>query len=78
MAINVTLYKNLSFDPATELVPVALVAQSPFVLIVNPSLPVKHVRSSSPTPRQKPGKLTFGSGGPGAPHHLFAELFKPA
>ena len=36
MAVNVTLYKNLSYDPAADFVPLALVAQTPFVLVVNP------------------------------------------
>jgi tripartite-type tricarboxylate transporter receptor subunit TctC len=76
MAINVSLYKNLSFDPTAELVPLALVAQSPFVLIVNPSLPVKTVPELIAYAKDKQGKLTFGSAGPGSPHHLFAELFK--
>ena len=76
MAINVSLYKNLSFDPTTELVPLALVAQSPFVLIVNPSMPVKTVLEFIAYAKEKQGKLTFGSAGPGSPHHLFAELFK--
>jgi tripartite-type tricarboxylate transporter receptor subunit TctC len=76
MAINVSLYKNLSFDPITELVPLALVAQSPFVLIVNPSMPVKTVPEFIAYAKEKQGKLTFGSAGPGSPHHLFAELFK--
>jgi tripartite-type tricarboxylate transporter receptor subunit TctC len=76
MAINVSLYKNLSFDPTTELVPLALVAQSPFVLIVNPSMPVKTVPEFIAYAKEKQGKLTFGSAGPGSPHHLFAELFK--
>jgi tripartite-type tricarboxylate transporter receptor subunit TctC len=76
MAINVSLYKSLSFDPTTELVPLALVAQSPFVLIVNPALPVKTVPEFIAYAKEKQGKLTFGSAGPGSPHHLFAELFK--
>src|SRR5882757_6126750 len=76
MAINVSLYKNLSFDPTTELIPLALVAQSPFVLIVNPSMPVKTVPEFIAYAKDKQGKLTFGSAGPGSPHHLFAELFK--
>src|SRR5947208_9522458 len=67
MAINVTLYKNLSFDPTTELVPLALVAQSPFVLIVNPSMPVTNVKEFIAYAKQKQGNMTFGSGGPGAP-----------
>jgi tripartite-type tricarboxylate transporter receptor subunit TctC len=76
MAINVSLYKNLPFDPTADLVPLALVAQSPFVLIVNPSLPVKTVPELVAYAKDRQGKLSFGSAGPGSPHHLFGELFK--
>lgn len=76
MAINVTLHKNLPFDPAADFVPLAPVAQSPFVLIVNPALPVRNVTELIALAKEKPGKLTFGSAGPGSPHHLFAELLK--
>jgi tripartite-type tricarboxylate transporter receptor subunit TctC len=76
MAINVTLHKNLPFDPATDFVPLALVAQSPFVLIVNPALPVRSVQQLVALAKERAGKLSFGSAGPGSPHHLFAELFK--
>jgi tripartite-type tricarboxylate transporter receptor subunit TctC len=75
MAINVSLYKNLSFDPTTDFMPLAMVAQSPFVLIVKPSLPVKSVQDLIALAKEKPGQLSFGSAGPGSPHHLFAELF---
>jgi tripartite-type tricarboxylate transporter receptor subunit TctC len=75
MAINVSLYKNLSFNPTTDFIPVAMVAQSPFVLIVNPSMPVKSVSEFIAYAKERPGKLSFGSAGPGSPHHLFAELF---
>jgi tripartite-type tricarboxylate transporter receptor subunit TctC len=75
MAINATLYKNLPFDPTSDFVPVAMVAQSPFVLIVKPSLPVKTVPEFIAYAKERPGQLSFGSGGPGSPHHLFAELF---
>ena len=75
MAINVTVYKALPYDPATDLIPLAMVAQSPFILIVNPELPVKSVKELIAYGRANPGKLSYGSGGPGAPHHLYAELF---
>jgi tripartite-type tricarboxylate transporter receptor subunit TctC len=75
MAINASLYKNLSFDPTTDFVPLAMVAQSPFVLIVKPSLPVKSVAELIALAKEKPGQLSYGSAGPGSPHHLFAELF---
>jgi len=75
MAINATLFKSLPFDPTSDLVPVAMVAQSPFVLIVKPSLPVKTVQELIAYAKERPGQLSFGSAGPGSPHHLFAELF---
>jgi tripartite-type tricarboxylate transporter receptor subunit TctC len=76
MAFSPTIYKNLPFDPAADFIPLALVAQVPFVLVVNPSLPVHSVADLIKLAKEKPGQLSFGSGGPGTSHHLFAELFK--
>src|SRR4051794_19750713 len=76
MAINATLHKNLPYNPAIDLTPVGLVAESPFALIVHPSLPVTTVAELIKLAKEKPGELSFGSGGPGAPHHLFMELLK--
>ncbi|HTS40627.1 MAG TPA: tripartite tricarboxylate transporter substrate binding protein [Xanthobacteraceae bacterium] len=76
MAINVTLHKNLGYDPAADFVPLVLIAQAPFILIVHPSLPVKSVQELVNYAKANPGKLSYGSGGPGAPHHLYAELLK--
>ena len=74
MAINASLYKNLPFDPTADFVPLALVAQSPFVLIAKSALPVNSVMDLIALAKEKPGQLSFGSAGPGSPHHLFAEL----
>jgi tripartite-type tricarboxylate transporter receptor subunit TctC len=76
MAINVSLYKNLPYDPAVDLVPLAAVAQSPFVLVVNPALPVHSVQELVALAKARHGELSFASAGPGSPHHLFAELLK--
>ena len=76
MAVNVSLYKSLPYDPVTDFVPLALLAQTPFVLIVNQDLPVKSVPELIAYAKANPGKLTFASVGPGVPHHLFMELFK--
>jgi tripartite-type tricarboxylate transporter receptor subunit TctC len=76
MAINVMVHKSLPYDPAADFVPLAMVAQAPFVLVVNPSLPVRSVKELIAFAKQKQGQLSYGSGGPGAPHHLYAELFK--
>src|SRR5262245_62487997 len=76
MAAAVTIYKNLPYDPATDFVPLALAAQTPFALIVNPSLPIHTVAELIRLAKEKPGYYSYGSAGPGTPHHLFAELFK--
>jgi tripartite-type tricarboxylate transporter receptor subunit TctC len=76
LSINVTLYKKLPYDPATELVPVALLSSLPFVLVSNPTLPIASVGDLVKFAREKPGQLNYGSGGPGAANHLFFELLK--
>jgi tripartite-type tricarboxylate transporter receptor subunit TctC len=76
MAVNVTLYKNLSYDPTADFIPLALVAQTPFVLAVNPDLPVKSVRELIQYVKDRPRQLSYATAGPGVPHHLYAELLK--
>jgi tripartite-type tricarboxylate transporter receptor subunit TctC len=76
LATNVTLFKHLPYDPVTELMPIALHAYSPWVLVVNPSLPVHSAGEFVKLAKSKPGELTFGSGGPGSAHHLFGEMLK--
>jgi tripartite-type tricarboxylate transporter receptor subunit TctC len=76
MAVNVALYKNLPYEPLTDFVPLALLGQTPFVLIVHPDLPVKSVAELIAYSKANPGKLTFASVGPGVPHHLYMEMLK--
>jgi tripartite-type tricarboxylate transporter receptor subunit TctC len=76
MAINVTVHKKLPYDPATDFVPLAMVAYAPFLLLVNPALPVHSVKELIAYAKANPGTLSYGSGGVGAPHHLYMELFK--
>jgi tripartite-type tricarboxylate transporter receptor subunit TctC len=76
MAINVTLYKKLPYDPATDFIPLAGLARVPFVLIVNPSLPVHSLLELIAYAKERPGQLSFASVGPGVPHHLYAELHR--
>ncbi|MBX9845067.1 MAG: tripartite tricarboxylate transporter substrate binding protein [Xanthobacteraceae bacterium] len=73
LAMNGAIFKSLPYDPAKDLVPVALVAAVPFVLLVNADLPVRSVADLVKLAKEKP--LSYGSGGPGAFHHLNAELF---
>jgi len=74
MAIAVTLAKKLPYDPTRDLVPVALLTASPFVLTVSAASPVKSVADLIALARSKPGELNYGSAGPGSMHHLSTEL----
>jgi tripartite-type tricarboxylate transporter receptor subunit TctC len=76
MAVAITIYKALSYDPVADFVPLALIAQTPFVLVVNPSLPAHSIEELIRLAKEKPGELSFGSAGSGTPHHVYAELFK--
>jgi tripartite-type tricarboxylate transporter receptor subunit TctC len=76
LAINVTVHKTLPYDPAKDFMPLAMVASAPFLLLVNPSLPVHSVKELIAYAKANPGQLSYGSGGVGAPHHLYMELFK--
>jgi tripartite-type tricarboxylate transporter receptor subunit TctC len=71
--INPSIYRKLPFDPQRDLVPVSLIASSPFILLVHPSLPVKTARELIALAKTRP--LTFGSGGIGSSGHLAAEYF---
>ena len=74
MAINVSVFKKLSYQPLVELTPVALIANSPFVLVVNNELPVKTVADLVELAKKRPGELTYASSGPGSAHHLDMQL----
>ena len=74
-AINPTLYGKVPYDPVKDFAPVALVAQVPNILVVNPSVPARSVRELIELARARPGYLNFGSGSTGSTGHLAGELF---
>jgi tripartite-type tricarboxylate transporter receptor subunit TctC len=76
MAVNPTLYKKLAYDPVKDFAPIAMLAHLPFILLVNPALPVNSVADLVQYAKERPGQLSFGSGGVGASHHLYGEMFK--
>jgi tripartite-type tricarboxylate transporter receptor subunit TctC len=78
MAMNPTIFKQLSYEPLKTLLPVSLIAGTPFVLTVNPALPVHSVADLVALAKKRAADghpLTYGSGGVGAFHHLCAALF---
>jgi tripartite-type tricarboxylate transporter receptor subunit TctC len=76
LAINKYLYKEMSFDPERDLVPVSYTSLITNILVVNPQVPAKTVSELVALARAKPGSLTFASSGAGSSTHLSAELFK--
>lgn len=71
-----SMYKGLKYDPATELVPVVLVAESAGVLIVHPSVTVRTVGEFIALAKAQPGKLAYASAGNGSAIHMATELFR--
>jgi tripartite-type tricarboxylate transporter receptor subunit TctC len=73
-AINPSLRK-LPYDAERDFSPVGLIGVSPYVMLVNPSLPVKTVKEMIALARKKPGAIDYGSGGIGTPGHLAGAVF---
>jgi tripartite-type tricarboxylate transporter receptor subunit TctC len=76
LTINVTLYKQLPYDPIKDFVPIALISNVPFVLVINPSLPAKSVADFVAYAKARPGQLSYASPGTGTLGHLAAEHLK--
>ncbi len=76
LAVNVSLYPKLSYDPVRDFAPVSMVALVPNVLVVHPALPVKNVTELIAYAKANPGKLNYSSGGNGSAAHLAVEYFK--
>ncbi|MFV0680902.1 Bug family tripartite tricarboxylate transporter substrate binding protein [Ottowia sp.] len=75
LSINPTLYKNLKYDVRKNFTPVAHIANSPTVLVINQALPVQSVQDLMALAKSKPNALNYGSGGKGTSVHLAGELF---
>lgn len=76
IAIAPSLYANLNWDPVKDLAPVVLVASTPNILVVHPSVAASSVQELVALAKSKPGQLNYASGGNGATNHLAGELFK--
>jgi tripartite-type tricarboxylate transporter receptor subunit TctC len=72
---NPAVYARLPYDPLEDFEPISLIAESPFVLLVHPSLPVRSIKELIAFARKRPGQLTYGSSGIGSSSHLGFELF---
>ena len=76
IAVNPAIYSKLGYDPVNDLAPVAMVASTPMVVIVSPSLAVKSIGELISLARAKPGEINVASAGNGSFTHLAAELFR--
>jgi len=74
-AINVSLFKKIPFDPVKDFAPISLVALTPNLLVVHPSVPVKNVKDLIVLAKAKPGMFNYASAGIGSSSHLAGALF---
>ncbi len=69
-------FRKLPFDPLTSFTPITGVSKLPFVLLVNPALPVNTLNDLIKMAKAKPGSMTYSTSGQGSMHHISGELFK--
>jgi tripartite-type tricarboxylate transporter receptor subunit TctC len=75
-AINAALYSNLNFDFIRDIAPVICSARLGYVIVVHPSVPAATVPEFIAYAKANPGKINYGSAGPGTPQNIACELFK--
>ncbi|QNP58631.1 tripartite tricarboxylate transporter substrate binding protein [Paenacidovorax monticola] len=76
MAVNQTLYKKVSFDPAKDLVGISLIAKVPLIFLATPSSGITSMRQLIDQARAAPGRLNYASAGIGGTQHLSGEMMK--
>jgi tripartite-type tricarboxylate transporter receptor subunit TctC len=72
------LYKSVPYDTLKDFAPIMQFASGPYVLVVNPQLPVNSVQELIAAAKAQPGKIDYASSGNGSAQHLVAELFNSA
>jgi tripartite-type tricarboxylate transporter receptor subunit TctC len=75
-AINAALYSNLNFDFIKDIAPVICAAKLAYVVVVHPSVPAQTLPEFIAYAKANPGKINYGSAGPGTPQNIACELFK--
>jgi tripartite-type tricarboxylate transporter receptor subunit TctC len=76
LATTQALYKKVPYDPVRDFAPVVLMTETPYIVVVHPSLPVKTVAELIQLAKVRPGQLNYASSGSGSTPHLAGELFK--
>ena len=78
IATDPTLKKSAPYDVQRDLTPITLAVTGPYLVVVNPSLPVHNITELIVYAKANPGKLNYGSAGQGSSGHIIGELFKKA
>lgn len=76
VALNVAVYSKMPYNPERDFAPVTLVAVSPLVLAVHPSLPARNVKEFIALAKKQPGEIGYATAGTGSPHHIAGEWTK--
>ena len=76
MAVNPSLFAKLSYDPIRDFTPVGMLAEFPFVVVVNKDFPAHSIKDLIEMAKAKPGEINFASGGNGTGQHLSTVLFE--
>ena len=77
-SINPSLYKKMPYDPDKAFVPVSMIAELPYFLLVTPSLKANNVKEFIAFAKANPGAVTYASSGSGSGPHLAGEMFEKA
>ena len=75
-SIEAPLYANLSFDFLRDIAAVSSIGRTPFVVVINPSVPAENLSEFIAYAKANSGRINFGSPGVGSANHVFVELFK--
>jgi tripartite-type tricarboxylate transporter receptor subunit TctC len=76
LAVNPSLFRKLPYDPVKDFVPITLMANGPYLMVVHPSLPAKSVKEFIALARKHPGQIVYASSGNGSGGHLAAVLLE--
>ncbi len=78
LAINPAYFSKVGYDTLRDFTPISLAVRQPSIIAAHPSLPVRNVRELVAMAKRQPGKLSYGSAGPGTSNHLIGELLNDA
>jgi len=76
MAVNPSLFAHLPYDPIKDFVPVGMLAQFPFAIVVSKNFPAQSIKELIAQAKARPGEINYASAGNGTGQHLSMELFK--